>query len=104
MAGAYGAQIILNSEWAEEHWMPVQFPEEIRRWVKLYNHARIEGVDYTVPQIARMRQIGSVVAIGDDPDEVCETCKERAKAVCGFDLDREIDALDGAREDVEKLS
>ena len=104
MAGNFGAQIILNSEWAEDHWMPVQFPEEIRRWVKLYNHTKIEGADYFVPQIAKMRQIGSVVAIGDDPDKVCEECKERAKAVKGFDLDREIDALDYAREDVEKLS
>lgn len=102
--GQYGAQILLNSKWAEEHWMPVQFPEEIRPWVKLYNHCRIEGVDYTVPQLARMKQVGSVVAIGDDPEEVCETCKERAEAVRGFDLERETDALDCAREDVEALS
>lgn len=104
LVAKYGAQIILNSEWAEEHWMPVQFPEEVRPWLKLYNHARIEGVDYFVPQIAKMKQIGSVVAIGDDPEEVCELCKERAEAVEGFDLERECDALDLAQEDVEKLS
>jgi hypothetical protein len=104
MAGDYGAQIILTSEWAEDHWMPVQFPEEIRQWIKLYNHCRIEGVDYTVPQLARMKQIGSVVAIGDDPEEVCKACVERAEAVEGFDLEREIDSLEKAREEVEALS
>lgn len=104
----YGAQIILCSEWAMEHSLPVTFPEEIRPFVKLYNHCRVDDegpiglADYFVPQIAKMKQIGSVVALADDPQEAVDLCKERAKQVKAFDLEMETDALDEAMELVEK--
>jgi hypothetical protein len=92
----YAAQIILCSEWAESHMQPVEFPEEIRPFVKLFNHCRIDGADYVVPQIAKMKQIGSVIGLGNTPDEACNAAKERAKQVKGYDLEAETDALDKA--------
>lgn len=102
----YVAQIILCSEAAMDYALPVSFPEEIRQFVKLYNHARIDDngpigiADYFIPQIAKMKQIGSVVATADDPKEACELCKERAQMVKGFEIEPEVDELDKAMEEV----
>lgn len=106
----YGAQLIMTSEWAEEHWEMVSFPEELREWVKLYNHARVDDqgeigmADYFVPQIAKMRQLGSVIALADDPQEAVDTCKERAEQIKGFDVEVDSDALDKALEEMEEVS
>lgn len=105
-----GAQIILCSEWAEEHWLRVEFPEEIRPFVKLYNHARVDDdgpigmADYFVPQIAKMKQIGSVVALADDPQEAIKLCKERAEQIKAFDLEFELESLDKAFEEMRSVS
>lgn len=90
------AQIILCSDWAEDHWAAIQFPEAVRPFVKLYNHCRINGQDYVVPQLAKMKQIGSVVGTGKTPKEACDMAKKNADAVKGFDLDAETESLDKA--------
>ena len=106
----YGAQIILCSEWAEKHSLIVDLPEEIRQYVNLYNHARVDDegplgmADYFVPQIAEMKQIGSVIALADDPKEAIDLCKERAKKIKAFDLEFEDDSLDKALEEMQEVS
>lgn len=100
----YGAQIILTSEWyALSNWQPIQFPEEVRPYLKLYYPCRIEGMDYCVPQVAHMKQLGSVIATGSTPDAAIKLCKERAEQIKGFDLDIEADALDKALEEMKKV-
>lgn len=94
--GKYGAQIVLTSEWAVENPQRVTFPEEIRHMVKLYNHCRIDGVDWIIPQIAKMKHIGSIVAVADSPEEARDNCKEAAEQVTGFDLSYNEEALDEA--------
>ena len=90
--------------------MIVDFPEEVRPYLKLYNHFRIydEGpiglADYFVPQIAKMKQVGSVVALADDPQEAVDLCKKRAEMVKAFDLDMEPDALDQALEEMQETT
>lgn len=96
----FGAQILLCSEWAETHWQPVDFPDELRPYVKLYNHCRINGADWVVPQLAAMKQLGSVIALGNTPEETVKLCKERAEQVHGFDLETESDSLDKAAEEM----
>lgn len=108
----YGAQIIISSEWARDHWQLVQFPEEIRPFVKLYNHCRIDDgnglSDYVVPQFVphfdRMSEIGSVVALADSPQEAIDLCKERAEQVKGFKVTCDCDALDRAAEEMNVSS
>jgi len=98
----YVAQIIICSEWAEEHCLGLFFPEEIRPFVKIYHHCRIEGVDYCMPQLAKMKQVGSVIGLGKTVEEACEMAKENAKQVKGYDLDIEVDALEKAVKEMEK--
>lgn len=99
----YGAQIMLFAEWAEDHPELIDFPEEIRDNVKLYNHSGIAGHDWVIQQVAKMKQVGSVVVLGDDPDETADRCKEIAIQVHGFDLESNADALDDAMEEMEEF-
>ena len=102
----YGAQLILSSEWARDQWQLVQFPDEIRPFVKLYNHCRIKWSDYVVPQFVphfdRMKEIGSVVALANSPEEAIDLCKERAELVEGFKVSFEPEALDDALEEFKE--
>lgn len=98
----YAAQIIMCSEWAEEHCQQVTFPEEIRPFVKLYNHCMIDGSDYVVPQIAKMKQIGSVIGLGNTPEEACDAAKEYAEQIKGYDIESEADSLDECVETLAK--
>jgi hypothetical protein len=108
----YGAQIILSSEWARDHWQLVQFHDEIREHVKLYNHCRVNdgngNNDYVVPQFVphfdKMQEIGSVVALDDDPEEAVSKCKEYAEQVKGFKVTCDCDSLDKAYEEMQSVS
>jgi len=97
----FGAQLILCSEWAEEHLLELSFPEDIRQWVKIYNHARIDGKDYFVPQIAKMKQVGSVIGLANTPEEAVKLCKRRAAEVRGFDIECDFDSLDEAMNEMQ---
>lgn len=100
----FGAQIILTSEWyALSNWQPMRFPEELRPHLKLYYPCRINGIDYCVPQLAHMKQLGSVVATGKTPEAAIKLCKERAEQIKGFDLETEAGALDKALEEMKKV-
>lgn len=98
----HGCQTVITSDWAWEHRVILDFSEEIRPFLKLYNHARVDagdgiGVkDQFVPQVMKMRQLGSVVALADDPVEAKRLCRERAEQVAGFDVQCDCDPLDKA--------
>ena len=91
-AGIYGAEIILTSSWAEDNWLYIDFPEEIRQWVKLRMAFQTEeGKHYAVPGNTF---IGTVVGIGNTPQEAIDKVKERVVKVKARDLDFDIGGLD----------
>lgn len=106
----YGAQLILCSEWAMKHRVLLDFPEEVRPFFKIYDHARMDAgedigeMDQFVPQVDPMKQIGSVIALSDDPEEAKELCKERASLVRGFKVQYNDHALDQAFEEMNAVS
>ena len=99
----WGAEVLLISEWADQNWMHVSFPRKIREFVKLRNFCVIDGEYYVIPQWTGCAEIGAVVALGDTPDEAIENCKKIAEQVEGHLLDKPIDALDIAREQLEQV-
>lgn len=99
----WGAEVLLISEWADENWMHVSFPDKIREFVKLRNFCVIDGEYYVIPQWTGCAEIGAVVALGDTPDQAIENCKKIAEQVEGHLLDKPVDALDVAREQLEKV-
>lgn len=99
----WGAEVLLISEWADQNWMQVSFPKEVRENVKLRNFCMIEGQYYVIPQWTGCAEIGAVVAMGNTPDEAIAECKRICELVEGHLLDKPIDALDVAREQLEQV-
>lgn len=99
----WGAEVLLISEWADENWMHVAIADDVREFVKLRNFCRIEGEYYVIPQWTGCAEIGAVVAFGDTPDEAIANCKAVAEQVEGHLLDKPLDALDIAREQLEQV-
>ena len=99
----WGAEVLLISDWADQNWMHVSFPEEVRDNVKLRNFCMIEGEYYVIPQWTGCAEIGAVVALGNTPDEAIAECKRICELVEGHLLDKPVDALDIAREQLEQV-
>jgi hypothetical protein len=99
----WGAEVLLISEWADQNWMQVSFPDKVRDNVKLRNFCCIEGEYYVIPQWTGCAEIGAVVALGDTPDAAIEECKRICELVEGHLLDKPCDALDVAREQLEQV-
>lgn len=89
----YAVEIMLHSQWADQNWQPVRFPKTLRRWVKLRNHCRIQGLDYAVPQSVGLPEIGAVIGLDDDLVEAARLALERSQEVKGYFIEPKVDAI-----------
>jgi hypothetical protein len=98
----YGVQALLRSDFAEENWLPIDIPKKVRPWVKLYHSTKIEGQEYIVPIDLDMPQIGSVVGIGNTPEEAAKKCLGYCDEIEAYGLVVEKDAMQQAIDDLKK--
>lgn len=101
-AAKYCAQAVVYSEFADEAWQPVDFPEEIRDRVKLFFHCQVKGKDYVIPQHAKFSEIGWVVGLGDTVKEAIKDCQDVASQVSGYKIEVRTEGLEKAVEEIEK--
>lgn len=99
----YGIEVMLSSKWADNNWQPISFPEEIRSYIKLRNLAMINGDYYVVPQGSGHSEIGAIISTGKSFEEAKEKIKEYAEKISSFDLTINVDAIDDAEEEFDKL-
>jgi len=95
----YGAGVSLDSEWAQNNWLEVSFPEEIRPYVKFRRFMKHKNKYYAVPGFT---SICSVIGLGNTPEEAIEQVKERVELVQGFELDKETGGLDNVIKEIEE--
>lgn len=100
----FGAELILKSPWAEQHWQPVDFPAEIREHVKLHYLSVIDGRSYFVPQAIEMPEIGAVVAGGDTREAAIKAVIKIAEQVTGYGISFDASALEAAAEQMDELA
>lgn len=102
----FGALAVIHSEWAVNNWQSLYYPKELDPWVKLRFHARVDGVNYTVPQPIGLPAPGVVVGVGDTLLDAISECKAHAHEVKGHQISIELDSFDDALESIvngEKL-
>lgn len=102
--GKYAAQAMIASPFATENWLPIYIPEEVRSSFKLYHSCLIEGQEYIVPTSVDMEEIGTVVATGNTMDEAITKVKKLAKEIEGYQVHVDVDALEEAKEELEKVT
>lgn len=99
----WGAEVLLISEWADQNWQHITFPPKVRDNIKLRNFCRIEGEYYVIPQWTGCAEVGAVVAMGNTAEEAIAEVKRIAELVEGHLLDKPVDALDQAQEQLAKV-
>lgn len=100
--GEFIALALIHSSFALTNWVPIEVPEEDRRWLKLRNAAVLDGELYHMPTYGDMPEIGAVIAASDSLEEAIALVKERALRVKGYNLEIKTDALDKAQEEIER--
>jgi len=96
----YGAQMILHSSWHEDHELHVEFPDEIRPFVKLKNAMKRDGKYYCIPNQTE-GYFGGVIAFADTSDEAARLCLDRLKAIDCDGLDKDMRAFEEAKEQIK---
>ncbi len=99
-AAAYVAEIILRSDWAREHFLALDIPRSISRFIKIHGHCRIDERDYAAP--LGIREIGAAIGLGDSLEDAVGAAIEHAQGVEALELEFDRNALDAAMESVEK--
>lgn len=82
----FGCLLVLQSEWATEHWMAVDFNKEIEDSVMLRMSTLIGGKQYIVPQVVGIPDIGVVAGTGSTLVQAIADAKEKVKLVSGYQL------------------
>jgi hypothetical protein len=95
----YMALARICSEEASSNWMTIDFPEEIRKFVKLRNAGFIENKYQIVPG---MDTIGSVIGFGNTAKEATEAAKKNADKIKGIQVEVYTDQFDKALEEIEE--
>jgi len=95
----YAGGVVLESEWAQDHWTKVNFPPEIRRWIKLRMAAKFGDDYYTVPGFP---SLCSVIALGNSIEEVIEQVKKRTQEVQAYLIQRNLSGMDEINEAIEE--
>lgn len=101
----WGAQVIIKSDIAMEDDSPVIVPEEFKKNVKIKNLSIDEdGTWYYVPSAGlSMKEIGSLIATGNSPDEVIKKIEVIADSIEGFDIRMDVESLHQAKKSIDKL-
>lgn len=99
----YGVEIMLHSSWADTHWQPVWFPDEIKQFVKLRNWCRINAVHYAVPQAVGLPEIGAVIGMADDLAEAARLALDHASKVKGYFIEAKTEAIQKVITDINNM-
>ena len=95
-------QLILKSSWAEKNWLPIEVPKDVQPWVTWKNLCRTDGRDKVIPVFGGLQEIGSVVALGQTPEEAKKLCIARAEQVKGAEIKFQPESLDKAIKAMEE--
>jgi len=74
MAAKYFGEAVIEFQGERDGWKTIQIPDEIKRWVKLYACGRNED-GYHYPPQQDPECIGTLVGMGDTPEEVLDHLK-----------------------------
>ena len=99
----WGVEIILRSAWAENHWLPVEYPEKYSRQIKLYNCALVDGRRYVIPQNEDMTEVGAVIGWGKTLDKALDHAREAGEAIQAYGVKFSLGGAEAATEQIEKL-
>jgi hypothetical protein len=95
----YLASVSLESDWADNHWLAVEIPEEYRQFIKFRKHLKDGDKYYAIPGFS---SICAVVGYGKTLDEAIDMCIKIAEQVKAYQIEYNFTGLQQIKEDIEK--
>lgn len=89
----YAAEAIIKHKDDAETWRPIQVPDEVYQWVKLYRAFKNDDAYQIVPMSPHMEEIGAVVGVGDTIEAALEHLKENVAAIKNNPIDVDTESL-----------
>lgn len=102
-AAPYGFEMLIQSPWATDHPMRVQFPEEYRDQIKFRYAAQFGDGVWTLPQRDGPQVVCAVVSTGNSVDECIAEADEIAGQIKGTKLET-LSAGNGLKEYLSQLA
>lgn len=96
----YAAGVTMESDWADKHWLKVQFPKEMRRWVKFRLATKFDDGYYVVPGF---NSLGTIIALGNSVEEVAKLVKDRAGQVKSISIEPSLGAFERLHKEIQDL-
>jgi hypothetical protein len=104
-AAKYSAQVLLVSDEIEQGPLPIDIPEKNREWAYLYNSGMDkDGQEWVTPNATKFSELGSVVGIGNTPEQAVKACEEHCKGIECMKLEIHLDELHEAKSDLSKAA
>lgn len=102
MADDYTVTVRVTHNGEAERMRPVQIPDDLRRWFKLYDACKIDDLYWIIPKAPHAHRIGAMVGNGSTLREAVEQCREHLEVVKDQPIDSEFESLVQAIEEIEK--
>lgn len=100
----YGVQLVIKSDWARTEPQAIYFPPEFADFISIKNLAIKDGVWYYVPQTGcEMEEIGACIGMGETFKEAKKQCIKIAESIKGYGIKINMDALEEAQSEIDKL-
>ena len=98
----YAVQAVIRSEEARQIDIAIHIKDDVRDFVKIFNHFHKDGIDYFIDQGDAQGEIGYVVGLGNTIKDAFEDLKKNADGIdcCGLDID--LDSISKAVEEIKK--
>lgn len=100
----YGFEMLIQSAWAMEHPMKVEFPEKYRDQVKFRYATQFEDGLWTMPQKDGPQVVCAVCATGNSVDECMAEADEIGEEIRGTKLEVLKGSEDGLKQYLEQLA
>lgn len=89
----YGVEVLIHSQWADQHWQALYVEPEVRKWVKLRNLCQVEDTLYVAPQVVGLPEIGAVVAVDDSLLGAIKKVKDYCNMVTGYTIELNLERV-----------
>lgn len=101
MTAEFSVACRFNHDDQPDGWRAFEIPEHIRRWVKVYDAFKKDGLYNVVPKEPHANRIGCFVGNGSTIEEALEECKQVRTEMKDQPLSSEFDSLADAIKEIE---
>lgn len=101
MAAKFAVECRLLHDDDPDGWRALQVPEEVRRWVKLYDAFQTGETTHLVPKAPHAKRIGAVVGLGNTIEDAIAHCKENLDALKDQPVSSEFDSFADALKEIK---